>query len=421
MSTSDNSRSAHAPRVIGLLAGTAVIAAIAVAPLETLTASAATPSSPWSQTNGSAGQGRANLTEKTLTTANVSKIKLLRSLVSPSATALSQYCDTGPASSPVLSGGSVYDVGNQQISKYNAKNGHRIWHVNLTGSGDDPELLEDVAVTGGLVLVAEDDCTSRSDPDGTVEAYNATTGTHKWTINPGAPVQSMVVAASYVVVVGDTAGDGEVVGSYRIATGAQAWQLQDYDECGDANAIVVHSLVIREECDYTSSYYGIEADSLATGADVWNRDLIPFQSGRGTDDIGNGRLYTTLPNGSIDDLNAATGATRFALSGATNILAIDNTRVYADCGPSRVCGIDQGTGKQIWGIADSSTLAAEANGVLYLGDGQVVNAATGKILRRLWKLTATSLAVGDGRIAVVKPPVGNLDAATMQLYGLAGE
>jgi hypothetical protein len=48
-----------------------------------------------------------------------------------------------------------------------------------------------------------------------------------------------------------------------------------------------------------------------------------------------------------------------------------------------------------------------------------VSEAAGRLLVRPWKLTATSLAVGDGRIAVVKPG-SDPSTATMQLFGLAG-
>lgn len=63
-------------------------------------------------------------------------------------------------------------------------------------------------------------------------------------------------------------------------------------------------------------------------------------------------------------------------------------------------------------------IAAEADGVLYLGTGQALNAATGRVIKTLWSssnsTTATALAVGDGRIAVVTEP------RILDLYGLPG-
>lgn len=406
-------------RSLVLLTGAAVSVAVATAPAGLAPAGATTVGSPWSQTNASPGLGRSNLTEKTLSPANVANVMLLRSLASAPATGFSAACDTGPAASPVLVGGNVYDTGNQQLSKYSAHTGHLTWRVTLANSPDDPEVFPDLAVSGGLVLVAEDDCISQSDPDGVVAAYNATSGAHVWTVDPLEPVTSMVVSGPNVVLEGDSVGAGDIVGVYKLSTGAKVWQVEN-QPCGPWHAIVVHSMVMREVCNPITGYYSVEADRMTTGVTVWHLAHISLPLSRGTDSVPNGRLYVTNSKGKIEDLNAATGATRLVLSGATSLLAVDLTRVYANCGATRVCGFSQATGKQIWHLADSSTRGAEANGVLYLGDGQTVNAATGTVIHRLWKLKATSLAVGDGRVAVVKPPA-NLDAATLQLYGLAGE
>jgi hypothetical protein len=62
-------------------------------------------------------------------------------------------------------------------------------------------------------------------------------------------------------------------------------------------------------------------------------------------------------------------------------------------------------------------LTAEADGVLYLGSGAALNAATGRLIKQIWSsaMPATWLAVGDGQIAVV--PAGS---AAVSLYGLPG-
>jgi hypothetical protein len=60
-------------------------------------------------------------------------------------------------------------------------------------------------------------------------------------------------------------------------------------------------------------------------------------------------------------------------------------------------------GHQLWQKAyGSQQLAVEAGGVLYLGNGQTVNATSGSQLRPRWQspTTTTALAVGEGRIAV---------------------
>ena len=65
-------------------------------------------------------------------------------------------------------------------------------------------------------------------------------------------------------------------------------------------------------------------------------------------------------------------------------------------------------------LAASPTLAAEADGVLYLGFGTALNAATGTVIKKVWSGQATALAVGDGRIAVTTDP------RILDLFGLHG-
>lgn len=70
------------------------------------------------------------------------------------------------------------------------------------------------------------------------------------------------------------------------------------------------------------------------------------------------------------------------------------------------------TGARVWRLAVS--LAAEAGGIVYLGQGQVLNSATGKTITYLWDVypPASELAVGQGRIVVVTDP------RVLDLYGL---
>jgi len=117
-------------------------------------------------------------------------------------------------------------------------------------------------------------------------------------------------------------------------------------------------------------------------------------------------------------VDATTGATRFELRGATNVLAVDDRTVYAECGASVVCGYLEATGVSEWQTTDSSTLASAADGVLYLADGKVLDASSGHVLTRLWHFTTTGLAIGDGEIAVVRAPNVDPESATLDVYAL---
>jgi hypothetical protein len=131
-------------------------------------------------------------------------------------------------------------------------------------------------------------------------------------------------------------------------------------------------------------------------------------------------LYATDPTGTVEDLNPATGQEEYALSGAHAVLAVDTARVYATCGSSQpfgVCAYNIGDGALEWQDNYSVSLAAEADGVLYLDSGVALNAATGKVVKTLWSArneTASELAVGNGRIAVVSDP------RVLDLFGLNG-
>jgi hypothetical protein len=140
-------------------------------------------------------------------------------------------------------------------------------------------------------------------------------------------------------------------------------------------------------------------------------------------------LYATDPSGTVEALNPQTGKVQYSLQGAANVLAVDSSRAYATCGNQypQVCAYNSSTGAREWQSTylDTNTpptLAAEADGVLYAGEGSALNAATGTVITTVWGTRgdvsplATALAVGDGRIAVVT----NANPRIIDLYGLQG-
>jgi hypothetical protein len=106
--------------------------------------------------------------------------------------------------------------------------------------------------------------------------------------------------------------------------------------------------------------------------------------------------------GAIVDLNPATGATRFTLAGAKDVLAVGPARVFSSCAAG-VCSYDIASGAPSWSTFASGP-AALANGVLYTGDGQALGASTGAQLANVFTGLATQLLVGDGRLGVVTNP-----------------
>lgn len=379
---------------------------------------AASSSSPWSQTDGTAGRARVNLSETTLTTSTVATARRLRNLATPSAT---DNCDAGIPRTPVLAGGSVYDISTGWVSAYQAATGRLRWQHDLDPADDlsNETLLTSLAVAGNTVIAGGDECDSNSDPNGFLFAYNAATGAPLWTSSGSfGALDNFVVAGNEVVTIGSSLGSGTVLAAYNLSTGVADWTQQGDSSCEGSPVLVVRSVVVTPLCSFQDGTPSLSAFALSSGAPLWHRDG-DWSVLAASDHSTNGHLYAQPAGGAITDLNGVTGATRFTLPGATSLLAVDNTTVYAGCGAGGICGYSEATGAKLWQVGDASTLAAVANGVLYLADGKLLAASTGALIVRLWNPTATSLAVGDGRIAVMKPVSGT--APSMQLFGLAGE
>ena len=142
--------------------------------------SAATKSSPWSQTDYNAAQSRANVAEKTLTPATVGKVQYLRSVATPlnPVNVDGDTCTGDEAVAPVLTGGSLYAVMGGHLIKYNPANGKVMWQRI-----PDPlfqHYYQALAVAGGVVVVGGWFCLSSSVQGGRIQAFNASTGAPIW-------------------------------------------------------------------------------------------------------------------------------------------------------------------------------------------------------------------------------------------------
>lgn len=405
--------------------GTAGVVTVLGAALAVLTGTAAavaqaapTPSN-WSQTNSDSAQSRANLSEHVLTRSAVSRVQYRRSVVAPVDLPRRQVCTSVSIVTPVLTGGRMYAVANGRLTAYNPGTGAVIWQRRLSAGADTTSLnAEALAVAGGLVVVGEDSCDSVSDPNGFVQAFKAATGARAWSkpITPlGGALVQMVVSGAYVAAAGVSPGSGQVVSVRKLATGALAWDRLT-NSCAPASVLVIDQLVISDQCGQNLAET-LSANHLATGARAWGRPGA-WQIQRGN--LGGatgGHLYATDPSGAVVDLNPATGTTRYTLTGATSVLAVDASQAYADCGSLGVCAYAAATGSRKWNVQPGTPaplLAAAADGVLYLDQGPALNTSTGQTITTLWNGAATALAVGNGRIAAVTDP------RVLDLYGLPG-
>lgn len=390
----------------------------------TATAAAAVPAAPasgnWSQADYDSALSRANLSEQVLTRTTVNRVHYLRSVVSPADLPTQQGCARNTIVTPVPTGGRLYAVANGRLTKYNPATGAIIWRHRLTAGNEGTSLnYQALAVADGLVVVGEDSCDSVSDPNGFVQAYQASTGARAWSqpIAPGGgALAAMVVSGAYVAAAGVSPGSGQVVSVRRLATGALAWD-HSTDSCAPGSVLVIDQLVISSRCGRNLAPM-LSANHLATGARAWSRPGA-WQVQRGNLGGATGsHLYAADPSGAVVGLNPATGTTQYTLTGATTVLAVDASQAYAACGSQDVCAYRTATGNLKWdaqlGTGSAPALAAEAGDVLYLDQGFALNTGTGQTITTLWDGTATALAIGNGRIAAVTDP------RVLDLYGLPG-
>lgn len=371
---------------------------------------ASTALAPWAESDRDAARSRYNNAETTLGPSNVAQVTYLRSFATPPAGPYGT-CSSGPAQS-ILTAGKVFFAGDTGAYAYNAQTGALIWHKAISGA--DSTDFRDIAATGGRVFVGEDDCGSASDPNGYIQAFSASNGARLWGsdfVYFGTALQGLVVSGKYVVASGTSLGSGARVAVYNAATGAVVWSREMSNTCESEPAIVVRSRVIYQTCDDNGNL-AMQAADLATGTVSWTKSGI-WTALRGDSDAPTAHhLYAKGQHGAIVDINPATGATRFTLTGAQDVLAVGPVRVFASC-DAGICSYLTATGAPSWTTWGGAPVAL-ANGVLYTGFGQALNASTGAAIATIFG-GAKQLLVGDGRIGVVSDP------RAFDLYGLPGD
>ena len=126
-----------------------------------------------------------------MTTSNATQIKYLRSVVAPPGGPTS-FCDPG-AALPVLANQNLYAIASDGVSAYKASTGALLWHAVIDSS--ETEQYGGLAVAHGLVLIGHQDGCETEDPNGSVAAYNATTGALAWREGLDEAVSSLVISA----------------------------------------------------------------------------------------------------------------------------------------------------------------------------------------------------------------------------------
>lgn len=394
-------------------AATVVLAALVLVFAST-TAAAAAPTKPsvWAQDNGNAAASRSNANETALSTTTVRHLTRRRGLTVAPAHG-DNICDYRGIDVAAASATVDYVEGDGHLDAYAAATGKVLWRVVPNRWFDT--YYTSIAVTHGLVILGELDCVSQSDPNGSMQAFDAVTGKLVWSRGVDSALDSLVVSGPYLIETGSSLGSGQVTSVWLAATGARLWQKSPATCFAYGTpVVVVGQQVVTHTCDEDTGALSLTAYRLTTGALSWTR-AIDWPIERGDSGAPGARHLLVKADSYILDLDPATGVTQYFLDGATSVLAVDATRIYARCGSGSVCAFALSTGAALWSTPDRATLAAEANGVLYLGDGRMLNAATGAGLARLFPTgSASILIVAGGRVGAVTSP------RTLSLYGLAG-
>jgi hypothetical protein len=408
----------------------ALLTAVLIGTGSVTVASAAITNSPWRQTDWDGSHSRFNPAETALTPSTVTGAKYRRSIAVPPIQYEGYECQAtyGVSTAPVAVDQRVFTVVSGYLYSYDVYTGRQLWRTEVDRTLT--EIPRGLAVRDGRVLLGTLDCTSESDPTGTVFAFDSRTGAPLWTSGVQGTVLSMVLVGTHIVVAGYSAGNGAAVSMIDAASGATEWvRTVDFDACAARPelALVVRNQVLVNECDDSSTSV-IRAVALE-GHVVWTRaGLGQLEAGDSSSRYGTDVLARTT-DGQLTSLLATTGATRWTTATPGRVLAVDPARVFLRCDAETICALSRATGdliwqrqSPIWGRTNDVAPVAAAGGLFYLGTGEVLRASDGTLLHRLWFNQARYISVANGRVlAVPGAPNPNLDGPrVIDIYGLAG-
>ena len=397
---------------------TLVVSAVVAACLLGAATGYAAVGAPWAQSDANAAHSRANTSETTLSPTTVDQVRYLRSLAARPTPPSSVGCVRGVGQAPVLADGHLYAILENHLAAFDLTSGARLWTTPLDVSGTT--LYVGLAVSGGHVVVGEEDCLSQSDPDGFVQSFDAATGQSQWRVAASPLVGALldvVVSGSRVVNAGGAPSSTPYVAVRSLATGAVVW-FKTACQLFPLPAVVEDGLVFVNRCDADGfSHPRLVAARLSDGAVLWTKPGF-WSIERGDSDGTNGVHLYAQHAGVLTDINPATGAVRYTIPGTdVRALAVDSARLYATCSAG-LCTYARGTGALLWSTPVDPSMgtaqSAVADGVVYLPDGRALRASDGSLLTTLWVDRATQISVGDGHVAAVTDP------RIVDVYGLAG-
>jgi outer membrane protein assembly factor BamB len=317
------------------------------------------------------------------------------------------------ASSPVVANGVVYaSTSNGMLDAFDAFTGTAKWSY----AKDSPNAGSPAVANGVVYDLSEN----------TLYAIDASSGTKLWsTPGPGGPYGSWVVVAAGVVYAASEFG----VSAFNATTGAALWK--NVSVGADAVPAVSNGVV------YTTaggqSVLGpasLSALDATTGKVLWSAPAS-YQCVASSPAVANGVVYVVGDDSSFAGMlfafNATTGAKLWsAAAGAdcdASSPAVAYGVVYVSSNALGLVAYNATTSAKLWSTpGGGGGVPVIANGVVYIGGQTIeaVNATSGAVLwepggccESFWPVVA------DGVVYGTDPTVGSLNAYALPLRGAA--
>jgi outer membrane protein assembly factor BamB len=317
------------------------------------------------------------------------------------------------ASPPVVANGLVYaSTSNGTLDAFDAFSGTAKWSY----STDSPNAGSPAVANGVVYDLSET----------TLYAIDATSGTKLWsTPGPRGPSTSWLVVADGVVYAASKQG----VSAFNATTGAPLWN--NVSVGADAAPAVANGVVYTTAGGQTVLGPAlVSALDATTGKVLWNAPAS-YQCIASSPAVANGVVYLVGDDASFAGMlfafNATTGAKLWSAAAGSNCdassPAVANGVVYVSSNAQGLVAYNATTSAKLWSSpGGGGGVPVVANGVVYIGGQSIeaVNATSGAVLwepggccESLWPVVADGVVYGTDTTA------GSLIAYALPLPGAA--
>lgn len=260
------------------------------------------------------------------------------------------------AGSPAVAGGRVYVVGRDfSVAALSATDGHELWRQPGTFDKDaSPLPLDDIVVGGGTTGLT---------------AFDAATGTVRWTYATAGSIAHAPSAAGGAIYVGSEDG---VLHAVDAATGAMIWTQDTHSTHFATTAVRDGVVYAMASSDDAAKLLAVDVDD---GATIWTFDPPPgtFLRSPSVDDD---TVYVSAVDGGLYALSTKDGAVTWefdeAVVGAAPV-GIAGGTVYVLAKDLKVYAVDPASGSTLW----STPLGGQVEIGTTIASGRIYGGTTG--------------------------------------------